>query len=220
MRRKRKEREEKGGSWRGLVLLVVMAGPGLILYGSGAAGLAGGAALEEPEVAVEDGHLDRSTPRKPTGLELQRGVWKYDCMECHRSLEAKWHLKKPLMEHREIELKHGNNRFCLNCHHPENRNAFVDYDGAQIAQKDVALLCAKCHGPQHRDWQAGAHGRRNGYWDVSRGESERLDCINCHDPHDPGFKPMAPLPGPGYPERAAGSLENRKQHTEEDEHHG
>jgi hypothetical protein len=179
-----------------------------------------GSEPEAVKVEVVDSHLDRSTPREPTGLELNRGTWKYDCMECHRSLGAKWHLKKPLMEHRDIELKHGNNRFCLNCHHPENRNAFVDYDGAQIPEADVVLLCAKCHGPQHRDWMVGAHGRRNGYWDLQSGESERLDCINCHDPHDPAFKAMEPLPAPTYPARAAGSLENRKAHGEEVEKHG
>ena len=54
---------------------------------------------------------------------------------------------------------HGNNRFCLNCHHPTNRKAFVDYDGSEIAEADVVLLCAKCHGPTYRDWQAGVHGR-------------------------------------------------------------
>lgn len=125
-------------------------------------------------------------------------------MECHRSLGAKWHHDRPLTEHRGLELKHGNNRFCLNCHHPDNRNAFVDYDGSEIPAAGVVDLCAKCHGPQHRDWKAGVHGRPNGFWDSSRGQKQRLLCIECHDPHDPAFKAMQPLAAPTYPARAAG----------------
>jgi hypothetical protein len=39
-------------------------------------------------------------------------------MECHASLKANCYLGDQLMEHRDLELKHGNNRFCLNCRHP------------------------------------------------------------------------------------------------------
>jgi hypothetical protein len=120
-------------------------------------------------------------------------------------LTAKWHYDRPMVEHERIKLDHGNNRFCLNCHHPTNRNAFVDYDGAEIREADVVLLCAKCHGPTYRDWKAGAHGRRNGYWNTSIGPQTRLRCIECHDPHQPAFKQMKPLPPPRYPARAPGA---------------
>jgi hypothetical protein len=172
------------------------------------------------EASGLDAHLDKEPVRKEKGLELRKTGWTYDCMECHASLKANWHLGDQLMEHRDLELKHGNNRFCLNCHHPENRNVFVDYDGSEIAEEDVVLLCAKCHGPQHRDWMKGAHGRRNGYWDVSKGESAKLACIQCHDPHDPSFKAMEPLPGPSYPARAAGNPDKKSHHEEENSHHG
>ncbi len=129
-----------------------------------------------------DQHLEKDPVREVKGLKLDRAGWTFDCMSCHRSLKANWHLRYPLMEHRDLELKHGPNRFCLNCHHPENRNAFVDYDGSEIAGEDVVLLCGKCHGQQHRDWKIGAHGRKNGYWDASRGPARKLICIECHDP--------------------------------------
>jgi formate-dependent nitrite reductase cytochrome c552 subunit len=108
-----------------------------------------------------------------------------------------------MAEHQHIRLEHGDNRFCLNCHNPTNRNAFVDYDGAEIAEADVALVCAKCHGPTYRDWKAGAHGRRNGFWGTRQGPQTRLQCIQCHDPHRPRFQPMKPLAPLKYPARGA-----------------
>ncbi len=153
---------------------------------------------------LADLHLDKTPPQKTSGLVLRRIGWTYDCMECHRSIKARWHHEPLQGEHRKLALEHGANRFCLNCHHPENRNAFVDYDGSEIAQKDADLLCAKCHGPIHRDWRMGMHGRRNGFWDPEIGKQTRLHCIQCHDPHRPAFGSIKPLSAPGYPPRAAG----------------
>lgn len=150
--------------------------------------------------------LDTAPPRGNPQLSLNRVSWDYDCMECHRSLKSKWKRDYELSEHRHIKLDHGNNRFCLNCHHPENREAFVDYDGSEISGNDTVALCSKCHGTLHQDWQAGAHGRKNGYWDTEKGEQTRLACSQCHDPHSPAFKPMHPLAPPTYPSRATGQL--------------
>lgn len=151
----------------------------------------------------EDIHLDKTPPRAVTGLDLKRMGWTYDCMECHRHVDEPNSFQRPMeIEHENIVLEHGNNRFCLNCHHATNRNAFTDYDGAEIPEHDVTLLCAKCHGPKHRDWQAGVHGRQNGYWDASKGPRTKLRCIQCHDPHHPAFAPMKPLPPLVYPSRA------------------
>ncbi len=149
--------------------------------------------------------LDCTPPRQMKGLTLTKLGWTYNCMECHKLLPARWHYDRPMAEHGSIKLDHGNNRFCLNCHHPSNRSAFVDYDGSEIAEADVVLLCAKCHGPTYRDWQAGVHGRRNGYWNVAKGARTQLRCIQCHDPHQPKFKELKPLPPLQYPARAAGA---------------
>lgn len=153
----------------------------------------------------EDRHLKKEPPRRTKGLDLVKLGWTYNCNECHRLLEPRWHWDRPMVEHEGIRLNHGNNRFCLNCHHPKNRNAFVDDDGSEISQDNVVQLCARCHGVVFRDWEAGVHGRRNGHWDVTKGDRTQLRCIQCHDPHDPKFKAMTALPGPTYPARAAGA---------------
>jgi len=159
---------------------------------------------EQPQVGLpSDTYLDKTPPRKTVGLDLVRNGWTYNCMECHKLFPPKWHYDRPLNEHKDIRLEHGNNRFCLNCHHPANRNVFVDYDGGEIAQADVVQLCAKCHGTIYRDWQAGVHGRPNGFWNAQLGSKTKLRCIQCHDPHSPKFKAMKPLAPLRYPPRAA-----------------
>ena len=160
-------------------------------------------AQQPPVGAAADTHLDKTPPRETKGLDLVKLGWTYNCMECHRLFPAKWQYDRPMNEHKDIKLNHGNNRFCLNCHHPQNRSAFVDYDGSEIAQADVVQLCGKCHGPTFRDWQAGVHGRQNGYWDPKKGEKTKLRCIQCHDPHSPDFQAVKPLAAPSYPPRAA-----------------
>jgi len=163
------------------------------------------AAAQPPVGLPTDTHLDKTPPRQTKGLDLVKLGWTYNCMECHKLLkQPKWTYDRPMVEHKDIALNHGNNRFCLNCHHATNRNAFVDYDGSEIKQSDVVLLCAKCHGPTYRDWQAGVHGRQNGFWNTDLGESTKLRCIQCHDPHNPRFQAMKPLPPLRYPPRAAG----------------
>jgi len=162
------------------------------------------ARASQPTVGLPtDTHLDKTPPRATVGLDLVRNGWAYNCMECHKLFPAKWHYDRPVNEHQDIHLDHGNNRFCLNCHHPTNRTAFVDYDGAEIAERDVVQLCAKCHGTIHRDWKAGVHGRQNGFWNSQMGDKTKLRCIQCHDPHSPKFQPMKPLPPLRYPTRAA-----------------
>jgi hypothetical protein len=162
---------------------------------------------QQPAIGLaSDTHLDKTPPRATKGLDLVKSGWTYNCMECHKLFPARWHYggdERPFNEHKDIKLQHGENRFCLNCHHPTNRNAFVDYDGAEIAQADVVLLCAKCHGTTYRDWEAGVHGRQNGYWHTALGEKTKLRCIQCHDPHQPKFPAMKPLPPLRYPSRAA-----------------
>jgi hypothetical protein len=162
---------------------------------------------QQPAVGLpEDTHLDKTPPRATKGLDLVKSGWTYNCMECHKLFPARWHYEgRPFNEHKDILLQHGENRFCLNCHHPVNRNAFVDYDGAEIPQAEVVKLCAKCHGTIYRDWQAGVHGRQNGFWNPALGPKSRLRCIQCHDPHSPKFKEMKPLAPLRYPPRAANS---------------
>ena len=152
----------------------------------------------------EDLHLDKKPVRETKGLDLTRMGWSYNCMDCHKLIQAKWHHTQ-FVEHKNIKLDHGANRFCLNCHHPKERNAFADYDGSIIPEENVVQLCGRCHGPAYRDWKAGVHGRKNGFWLKEKGPQTQLRCIQCHDPHSPKFKPIKPLKAPTYPARAAQS---------------
>lgn len=98
--------------------------------------------------------------------------------------------------HEGVALDHGMNTNCFNCHHPTNREAFVDDFGREIPWDQPQLVCAKCHGLVFRDWQHGVHGRTNGYWDSAAGPRTRVKCTACHAPHHPPFPPMHPAPGP------------------------
>lgn len=170
-------------------------------------------AAEQPPVGLpSDTHLDKMPPRATRGLDLVKAGWTYNCMECHKLFPARWHYDaRPFNEHKEIKLEHGENRFCLNCHHPSNRNAFVDYDGSEIAQSAVVNLCAKCHGTIYRDWEAGVHGRQNGFWNASLGAKTKLRCIQCHDPHSPKLKAIQPRAPLRYPLRAANPPGNLRE---------
>lgn len=137
-------------------------------------------------------------PVRTPGLkpQIELAGFEYRCSDCHDLFPSPPQTVRTLTQHRDIALKHGINTRCFNCHHPTDRNAFVDDWGRPIPYDQPQLMCAKCHGPVYRDWRNGAHGRTNGYWDTSRGPQQRRKCIECHDPHQPPFPPMAPAPPP------------------------
>lgn len=128
--------------------------------------------------------------------EYAVAVYTYRCSDCHRIIPSPAETDRTLTQHTEIHLQHGINTRCFNCHHRTNRDAFVDDYGGAIPWDQPQLVCAKCHGPVYRDWQHGSHGRTNGSWDVRQGTQTRRRCIECHDPHQPPFPPLAPAPGP------------------------
>ncbi len=133
-------------------------------------------------------------------LRNRRSGFAYRCSECHEDLDSGRPAQELLGEHAHVQVAfdHGMNTVCFNCHHEEDRNAYVDHDGRPIPSDEPARLCGKCHGPIYREWQHGAHGRQNGYWDTSKGPRERLLCVQCHDPHAPAFPKMTPDPPPAY----------------------
>lgn len=141
--------------------------------------------------------IDPTPVRQPhLQPEYKAGVFTYRCSECHKIIQSPSETFRTLTQHREIKLEHGINTRCFNCHHPQNRDAFVDDYGREIPWDQPPVLCGKCHGPVYRDWQHGSHGRTNGYWDRTKGEQTRRRCIECHDPHRPSFPSLAPAPGP------------------------
>ncbi|MCA9290696.1 MAG: hypothetical protein KDA25_06185, partial [Phycisphaerales bacterium] len=81
---------------------------------------------------------------------------------------------------------------CYSCHNPDDANTLRRADQTTVAYPDVKTLCAQCHGAKARDYDHGAHGGMNGYWDLTRGPRTRNTCIDCHDPHVPKFPMMIP----------------------------
>lgn len=133
-------------------------------------------------------------------LRNRRTGFEYKCSECHTDFKNPTRETAMVGEHKAIydAFDHGLNTRCINCHHQEDRNAYVDHDGSSIPASNPARLCAKCHGPTYRDWQNGIHGRQNGHWDAKFGARPKLLCVQCHDPHHPTFPQMTPDPIPQY----------------------
>jgi hypothetical protein len=150
-----------------------------------------------PAPAAPAWATDPTPVRRPKlAPEYRVGVFTYQCSDCHRIIPSPQETHRTLGQHTEIHLSHGINTRCFNCHHRTQRDAFVDDLGEPIPWTEPQRVCAKCHGPVYRDWQAGSHGRVNGFWDRTRGPHTRRKCIECHDPHAPPFAPMRPAPGP------------------------
>ncbi len=164
----------------------------------------GPAGLDIPEtkpVEVAASSLSTAPRRTPLSDPPTINIDGFDrtCMSCHRMFPPREIAPDKLLQHRHIVLDHGINDRCHNCHDEGDRNKLVLRGGAVIRYDEVVQLCAKCHGPTYRDWQRGAHGRTNGYWDATRGAVRRLGCTECHNPHNPrvpAMNPLSPLPGP------------------------
>lgn len=100
--------------------------------------------------------------------------------------------------HRNINLKHAEWMWCLNCHNTVERNTLRLINGDSISFEESYRLCGQCHGNIYNDWKIGIHGRRVGQWS---GKKLYLLCAHCHDPHNPKFRKLMtkdpPLP-PSY----------------------
>ena len=105
-----------------------------------------------------------------------------------------------------LNLQHGRGSiWCLDCHHTETRNKFVDHGTGEIDFNQPQKLCGKCHGPLYRDWRAGIHGKRIGEW-AHDGKKRWFVCTECHNPHDvqqgernSGFAQIVPEEPPKLP---------------------
>lgn len=121
-----------------------------------------------------------------------------DCATCHAQ-----RLGQPLkgaageleLFHKGFKVEHGS-LACDACHVQGQGEKLHLATGEAIATAEALKLCAQCHGPQHRDFQHGAHGGAVGAWDLSRGGREKNHCVDCHDPHGPKFIGGEPAPGP------------------------
>lgn len=124
------------------------------------------------------------------------------CSECH---DEEWETNP---ERRELEEPHdeipgkfvnhdSENRWCLDCHSAKNRDKLRLINGKLVDFKEYYRVCEQCHRKIYREWKMGIHGKRTGYWN---GVKEYKHCTQCHNPHDPPFKPLEPMPAPRKPE--------------------
>ena len=122
----------------------------------------------------------------------------FPCTECHSEMEVNPERRVLEEMHDDIVLNHGpKDRWCLDCHNPDDRNVLRLINGRLISFDESYLLCGQCHGTIFRDWRQGIHGRRQGYWN---GGKSYLLCAHCHDPHAPAFHTIAALPPPVRPQ--------------------
>ena len=122
----------------------------------------------------------------------------FPCTECHDGKELPTNrTRRPLVDaHDDIVLEHDQERWCFDCHDPDNRDRLRLAGGASVPFDESYRVCGQCHGEKYRDWRVGVHGRRIGQWN---GAKEYLLCVHCHSPHQPRFKALAPKPAPRPP---------------------
>lgn len=97
--------------------------------------------------------------------------------------------------HVGLEFAHGTLQ-CVACHLPNKPSDARLATGESIPMTQAMQLCRQCHGTHARDYDYGAHGGMQGYWDLSRGPRVRNNCVDCHDPHRPKFEQFQPMPPP------------------------
>lgn len=123
----------------------------------------------------------------------------FPCSGCHKEIAPNPKRRELKEEHTNIVLNHAQGqRWCLDCHDMQNRDRLRLVSGERITFSESYRLCGQCHGDKYRDWKVGVHGKRTGYWN---GKKEYLLCAHCHNPHDPRFKPIPPMPPPVRPEQ-------------------
>lgn len=188
--------------WLGGLTLVFFGLAGIFLAGARSPGPA------RADIPLVDPKFLDTTPWRQTYADLVKAkedLSDYDCYACHdkgKSPPIHFDDKGKIVipkEHSNIVMGHGShdrNDLCYNCHNEQNLETLQVRDGRQVKFDNIPLLCGSCHGPTLRDWDAGAHGRTNGFWDRNLGEAQRLSCTNCHDPHAPHIPTRTPAPGP------------------------
>jgi hypothetical protein len=138
--------------------------------------------------ASDDDTTDYLVPPPP----FSEGI--FPCSDCHAGMAVNTNSRE-LTFHEDIKLRHFDG-WCFNCHNPGDRDTLRLASGRIIPFKESEYLCGQCHGTIFRDWKAGIHGKRTGFWN---GKKEYRLCVHCHSPHKPKFKPLKPLPPPIRP---------------------
>jgi hypothetical protein len=120
------------------------------------------------------------------------------CITCHGTGKANAFVhEKDVPEdfHGKMKVAHGTTT-CYSCHDKDDRTKLHLADGSKLGFDQSQMLCAQCHGVQHRDYTKGSHGGMTGYWDLRRGPRDRNSCLNCHSPHTPKYAKVRPVHPP------------------------
>lgn len=125
----------------------------------------------------------------------------YPCTDCHdEDWETDTEIRELTEPHDETPgnfLNHDSeNRWCLDCHSANSRDKLRLINGNLIEFNEYYRVCEQCHKKIVREWKMGVHGKRTGSWN---GEKLRWQCTQCHNPHNPPFKAMEPMPAPRRP---------------------
>ncbi len=146
---------------------------------------------------IDDALIRVTTVRTPKLAAIAGELGDTACVDCHASMEVpKVPPRASVSMHENAKMEHGTNDRCFTCHSAENRGTLVDLQKAPIPFAQSDRVCAQCHAAVHRDWEAGAHGRRNGSWKATDVSLTVAACVACHDPHSPKFKSLQPAPAP------------------------
>lgn len=111
----------------------------------------------------------------------------FPCTGCHGEMEKNG-ARRVLSFHEEQQSAFSHDarsRWCLDCHDLGNRDVLRLINGAHEPFSSSHHLCGQCHADKLRDWYVGVHGKRVGSW---AGEGTHLLCVQCHNPHSPGFR--------------------------------
>jgi Zn finger protein HypA/HybF involved in hydrogenase expression len=118
---------------------------------------------------------------------------------------------RELMSPHPGAISHGKGRiWCLNCHHPDDRNNLQTLRGEKVDFDQAYMVCGQCHANRQQDWHFGGHGKRVANW---QGKRILYSCTHCHDPHQPAVKGREPSPMP--PIRAGLSPMETNEHPRE-----
>ena len=173
----------------------------LCLLGAAAA-MAGGARSQPPASRSQAPPAAPTAPAPDERVEVPPPPFTdgiFPCSSCHASMPVNRTRRELTEFHTDIVLKHDEqHRWCLDCHDADHRDQLHLASGTPVPFGESYVLCGQCHGEKLRDWRAGVHGRRTGQWN---GHKTYLLCAHCHNPHQPRFKAIQPMPAPVRPSR-------------------
>jgi hypothetical protein len=143
---------------------------------------------------LADTELIKITEGEHTFLipERKGQIKSYSCIECHIKPVAQMKSSVGQKAHWDIKLIHANSEImnCATCHNGENMNNLNTLTGQNIDLNLSYKVCSQCHSNQFEDWKGGAHGKKVAGWAPPRASQT---CVNCHNPHDPGFDTRWPV---------------------------